>query len=128
LDIDPNTYKTDELKDEFLEAYEQFSSEGMEKAQPLDPYDIYPQLVTVLHTDDEDIYIYVCELYEHNERYFKKSNRSSIARIVSYKEDIDKLIQGKWLETLTEKILVALSEEDYLTSKNDDGPNSIELF
>ena len=55
LDIDPNTYKTDELKDEFLEAYEQFSSEGMEKTQPLDPYDIYPQLVTVLHTDDEDI-------------------------------------------------------------------------
>ena len=128
LNIDPNILNADELKDHFLCAYDKLSSENEEHSHALDPYDVYPQLVTVLHTDNEDIYIYICELYEQSEPYFKKNNHSQIARIISYKEDIDQLIKGNWLDPLTEKILVALLEENYLTGKNDKGPTSIELF
>ncbi|MGH1484677.1 MAG: hypothetical protein ACRBCI_00575 [Cellvibrionaceae bacterium] len=128
LDIDPSIFNPDELKDQFIEAYYQLSSINPTDDKSLDPYDIYPQLVSVLHTDSEEISIYVCELFENSEPYFKKQNRSKITEPVTYKEGIDNLIQGGALDSLTEKILVALSEEDYITGKDDKGTNSIELF
>ena len=78
--------------------------------------------------DEEEISIYICELYENTEYYFKKQNKSNVADLISYKKGIDELINGGALESLTEKILVSLSEEDYLTSQNKGDSNSIELF
>lgn len=126
LEIDPNIFTYEELKDQFIEAYYSFSNDTENNSGHLDSYDIYPQLVTVLHTDNEEISIYVCELYENTEDYFKKQNRSNVAELISYKEGIDELIRGGTLEPLTEKILVTLSDEDHLTSTNK--KNSIELF
>lgn len=126
LDIDPNIFTYEELKDQFIEAYYSLSSNVGNHSSHLDSYDIYPQLVSVLHTDNEEISIYICELYENTEYYFKKQNKSNVAELVSYKEGIDELISGGALEPLTEKILVALSEENHLTSNNKN--NSIELF
>lgn len=129
LDIDPSIFSTDELKDQFLDAYYEQAADTPAKGKSLDPYDIYPQLVTVLHTDDEEISIYVCELYENTEPYFKKNNRSNVAQPVTYKENIDILIKGGALDSLTEKILIALSEDDYITRNDDsDDSHSVELF
>ena len=82
----------------------------------------------MLHNDAEEISIYVCELYENSEPYFRKNNRSNLSEPISYKEGIDNLIQGGALEQLTEKILITLSEEKYITSQEGKGSNSIELF
>ncbi|MGH1438786.1 MAG: hypothetical protein ACRBBR_01645 [Cellvibrionaceae bacterium] len=126
LEIDPNIFTYEELKDQFIEAYYSLSSDSQGGDGHLDSYDIYPQLVTVLHTDSEEISIYICELYENTEDYFKKENKSNVAELISYKEGIDELISGGALDPLTEKILVTLSDEDHLTSTNKS--NSIELF
>jgi hypothetical protein len=128
LDVDPSIFNPDELKDQFVEAYYRCTSTNPDGEKSLDPYDIYPQLVSVLHTDAEEISIYVCELYENSEPYFRKNNRSNLSEPISYKEGIDNLIQGGALEQLTEKILIALSEEKYITSQEGKGSNSIELF
>ena len=129
IDIDPSIFSPDELKDQFIEAYYQLTPEGHDGSKELDAYDIYPQLVTVLHTDNEEISIFICELYENSEPYFKKSSRSKVVELVCYKHGIDELINGGALDPLTEKILVALSEEEYITSNRDDlGANSVELF
>lgn len=128
LEIDPNIFTYEELKDQFIEAYYGCSKELDSKARHLDSYDIYPQLVTVLHTDNEEISIYICELYENSENYFKKQNKSNLVELVSYKEGIDELISGGALEPLTQKILVALSEDNHLSSKSQSSSNSIELF
>ena len=128
LDIDPSIFSADELKDQFISAY--YALAGSESDQKhLDAYDIYPQLVNSLHTDEEEISIYVCELYENSEPYFKKQKSPKVADMVSYKQGIDELIKGGALEELTEKILISLVEENYLTAKdNISSMNSIELF
>ena len=130
LDLDPSIFSPDELKDQFLEAYYELSSSQQDSEKSLDHYDVYPQLVTVLHTDEDEISIYVCELYENSEPYFKKNNRSHLAEPVTYQEGIDQLIKGGALEPLTEKILIALSEDNYITRKknDEDDATSIELF
>ena len=103
LDIDPSIFTPDELKDQFIEAYYKLSDSKQDKTKSLDHYDIYPQLVTVLHTDTDEISIYVCELYENSETYFKKNNRTAVADSVSYKKGIDDLIKGGVMDPLTEK-------------------------
>ncbi len=128
LDIDPSIFTEDELKDNFIEAYYESASNKQEKHDSLDAYDIYPQLATTLHTDNEEISIYICELYENSERYFKKSNKSNVIELVSYRQGIDELIKSGVLEPLTEKILICLSEDNFITAENDDSSNSIELF
>jgi hypothetical protein len=130
LDIDHSIFTTDELKDQFIEAYNESACSTQDKANSLDSYDIYPQLVSVLHTDEEEISIYVCELYDNTERYFKKINRNSLAEPITYKKGIDELIMGGALDSLTEKILVSLTEEDYITHNkdSDSNSNSVELF
>jgi hypothetical protein len=128
LDIDHSIFTGDELKDQFIEAYNESALSTPDKSSSLDSYDIYPQLVSILHTDEEEISIYVCELYDNTERYFKKVNRNNISEPVSYKKGIDELIKGGALDPLTEKILIALSEENYITAKDEPGTNSIELF
>lgn len=127
VDIDPTIFSYEELKDQFIEAY--YKHTGTEESSSsLDTYDIFPQLVNTLHTDNEEISIYVCELYENSEEYFKKESRSKVAELVSYREGIDELISGGALDPLTEKLLIALSEENHLTSNNRGDSNSIELF
>ena len=126
LDIDSSLFKAEELKDQFIEAYHKMTGSS-ENNDTLDTYDIFPQLISILHTDNEEISIFVCELYENSELYFKKQNHSQVQEYVSYKEGIDELINDGALEPLTEKILVNLSEEKYLTSNRDDS-QSIELF
>jgi hypothetical protein len=129
LDIDARIFLADELKDQFIDAYYKSTLNNSRVEKSLDAYDIFPQLVTILHTDDEEISIYVCELYENSEPYFKKHTHSNIKDMISYKQGIDELIMGGALEPLTEKILVALSEENYISTKNiENGINSIELF
>ncbi len=127
VDIDPSIFSYEELKDQFIEAYYHYTDTD-ETTSALDTYDIFPQLVTTLHTDNEEISIFICELYENTENYFKKQSRSKVAELISYKEGIDELINGGALDPLTEKLLVALSEENHLTSKNSGNSNSIELF
>ncbi|MBX2809470.1 MAG: hypothetical protein KTR20_12665 [Cellvibrionaceae bacterium] len=128
IGIDPSVFTQDELKDQFLMSYYRETTSKHETQKTLDHYDIYPQLVTVLHTDDEEISIYVCELYENSENYFKKKNRSHVSDYVSYKEGVDELIKGGALEPLTEKILIALSEEGYISKGNQGDISNIELF
>lgn len=128
LDLDPSIFTPDELKDQFIEAYYALAGDNGDQKH-LDAYDIYPQLVNVLHTDEEEISIYVCELYENSEPYFKKNKSAKVADIVSYKQGLDELIKGGALEPLTEKILVSLLEENYLTAEDlAQNTNSIQLF
>ncbi len=124
VNVDPTIFTEDELKDQFIDAYYENTDRYCTGTKSLDSYDIYPKLITALHTDDEEISVYVCELYENTEPYFK--SQPSIANLVSYKADIDVLISGGQLDPLTEKILIALSEKDYLTAKQNF--SSIMLF
>ncbi|MBX2809248.1 MAG: hypothetical protein KTR20_11515 [Cellvibrionaceae bacterium] len=128
IGIDPSVFTQDELKDQFLVSYYRETANQHGQKKSLDHYDIYPQLVTTLHTDDEEISIYVCELYENSENYFKKKNRSNVTDYISYKEGVDELIKGGALEPLTEKILIALSEEGYISKDNQNDISNVQLF
>lgn len=128
IDVDPNIFNSEELKDIFIDAYYNLSDFQERDNNSMDHYDIYPQFVSALHTDNEEISIYICELYENSEIYFKKQNNSKVTELISYKKGIDELIQGGALEELTEKILISLSEENHLSSRKPDNSKSIELF
>lgn len=126
LELDISVLNQDELTDEFVQAYR----ERIEPTNPdksLDAYDIYPQLVSILHADEEDITVYVCELYENSEPYFKKASRSNVGNPLTYKDCIDHLIQQGNIDELSKSILVSLSEERFITSTQGVG-KSIELF
>ncbi|MFT6389525.1 MAG: hypothetical protein ACJAUP_002918 [Cellvibrionaceae bacterium] len=53
LEINPNIFTYEELKDQFIGAYYSLSSNIENNSRHSDCYAIYPQLVSALHTENE---------------------------------------------------------------------------
>ena len=127
VSIDPSIFSYDELKDQFIDAY-YFRSHDSTRNRSLDEYDIYPQLATSLHTDEEEISVYICELYENSERYFKRPDKSKITSSICYRDSFDELVHSGTVDPLTEKILISLCEEGFISKDDKNELSNIELF